>query len=640
MSSSRCLPSTRIAPLAACALGLLSVAANCEQCQEATDLRKGNLDRAADVVLITSTLDSHTYAIVSNPELEHLRVFDLTVESFVDSPNGYFPLSIDVGPDTRKLALSADEQTLFALDGAADTIFVVDTSNPRAATTVDSIATARAPADIAVVDLGAPEDRELWVTLPDEGCVQIFDAAGNEIAHVQLTDRDGVRARPSDIVVDPQGESVVVADAAQPVLHVFSRGAGADPHAVERVVDVGGSVGGLAAGVIDIGDGLSPVVLALLRDQPVAVAVRLFRGVAEERYQVLGSAEIPGRPLSAYVPDHRVTKTVCCRELTNDLEDAGEATDSWAAVGTADGRVVYLSIVAVDGLVRIFDNDLGELAEGEALTSGWVPEAGDEDREPASTVEATGAFGDPPFVPLLDPDEQITLVWEGARPGITRARVKPDDGDLLSESGADFEARGGEIGDVAIIALENPEPGCPAEIEASVTGVQVSRVRVELADPDDEACLTGGGQLRLSLAPAQAFIATDRDGDFLGVVGFGEELPLSGGDLRLAPSAAGPPEHRGSTLVVPIDAHVAVIDLDLSDAVSFLASDGGGFGQAAILPVAIAGREMQFPGVELGTLVTGRRMVIATGANDSNGLNALFTCDEGETIPGLCVPFR
>ena len=45
----------------------------------------------------------------------------------------------------------------------------------------------------------------------------------------------------------------------------------------------------LSAGIVDVGDGLAPVVLVLSRDANEVALVRLFRaGFREERYAVLG----------------------------------------------------------------------------------------------------------------------------------------------------------------------------------------------------------------------------------------------------------------------------------------------------------------------------------------------------------------
>ena len=92
----------RVVPSVLAALGLLAVAADCQQCQTVAGARRGNVDRVADATLVTGS-DGHAYLVTTNPELEHLRILDLTSERFVDSPNRFFPASVPVGPETRRI---------------------------------------------------------------------------------------------------------------------------------------------------------------------------------------------------------------------------------------------------------------------------------------------------------------------------------------------------------------------------------------------------------------------------------------------------------------------------------------------------------------------------------------------------------
>ena len=87
----------------------------------------------------------------------------------------------------------------------------------------------------------------------------------------------GTPAEPGDVVVDAGGDTVVVADNALPVVHTIDRASIAAAAAAVVDLDVGGPVSRLAVGVVDIGDGLAPVVIALRSDANIAVAIRLFR---------------------------------------------------------------------------------------------------------------------------------------------------------------------------------------------------------------------------------------------------------------------------------------------------------------------------------------------------------------------------
>jgi hypothetical protein len=641
------------------AAALLGVAADCQQCQQVSAPGRGNLDRAADAVLVRGD-DGHTYVVVPNPELGHLRVLDLTAARFVEAPNRFFPLSIPAGTETRRLATApGDDTRIYALDAGGDEVFMVraveDGKPPWVVLGDEPVQTGRAPAAHAAFRIGGGPDEpdrglvELWVTLPDEGAVQVLGidavtgAPQGEIARIDLP----AGSHPGDIVVDPFGDAVVVGDAALPVLWVLRR----ETLALDRALDVGGPVSDLAVGVVDIGDGEAPVVLAARRDANVVTAVRLFRpGFREDRYAVLGSAELPSLPLVGYVPDQRESVTVCCRELSAEAVRGGEATDAWAAVATADGKVVYLALAAVEGegrVVRLIDNDLEPLAPGPVEPADWIPAVGDEDRRPSASIALTGEYGDPPFVPLLDEDERLTMTWQGRLPTIdgVRGAVSDEVGVVRFTAVTNLEARGARVGDIATLVGESEPADCDRVHDAQIvavagTVVDVVRGPAGIDEEADLRCLIQGGQVRLRVNVSDAFVVFDADGDFLGRLGFdGEdaEIALPGAVLSLAPSSAGPPLQTGSVLRVPLDRRLGIVDLDLSDPIR--RTGGGGFATAANVPVALVGAEMDIPGRELGSTIRARRMIIAT-AGDLGGINILFACDDAETIPTLCAEFR
>ncbi|HEY4223758.1 MAG TPA: hypothetical protein VGO62_20515, partial [Myxococcota bacterium] len=97
------------------ALSLASVAADCSQCQATTQAKRGNVDRVTDAVLVFGN-DTHALMITTNPEIQHLRVLDLTLGRFVDAPNAFFPASIPVGPETRRITKDpVHDDKVFAL---------------------------------------------------------------------------------------------------------------------------------------------------------------------------------------------------------------------------------------------------------------------------------------------------------------------------------------------------------------------------------------------------------------------------------------------------------------------------------------------------------------------------------------------
>ena len=636
-------------------LALLSIAADCQQCQPTPPARRGNLDRVADAVVVTPPA-GHTFLVSTNPELQHLRVLDLTTEQFVDAPNRFFPASIPVGPETRRVAVAPnDPSRVYALDSASDQIFAVRTaaedSFPAFSIAGEPIPTARAPADLAAFrdDNGTPADTtddlvQLFVSVPDLGEVHVITLApsGAPIDGPKVVALPPGSA-PADVAVDPFGDSVLVGDAVLPVVHVIKRAT----LQLARDLDAGGPVGDIAVGVVDIGDGAAPVALALRTDASVAVALKLFRrGFREDSYSVLGSVELPAVPLSAYVPDQRVHDTVCCRALTVEAVAAGEASNAWAAVAGGDGKIVYLSLAAPLGagsarrIVRLFDDDLGGVAVGAAVV--WTPQSGDESRQPVPALAAADTFGDPPRSRFLDKDETLALVWQGPLPSLEDVVVTEGGGDL-SAAGVDFAARGARVGDLGVVTIDEPPAACTPPYTGPITAVTGDAVTVDLAGLGS-CTLAGGGAIHLEVAPADAFIVTDKDGDFLGRLGFAapeSAIALPGATLTLTPAGAGPPIARGSRLDVPLDRHLSPVILPLSDPpLPFGAAGAGGFGNAALLPVALTGGEMQIPGSTTGTTIHARRMQVATGSSDSNGLNTLFSCDEGETVPILCDQFR
>lgn len=637
------------------ALAALGVAADCQQCQTATGVRVGNIERPSDVVLVTGE-DGHTYGVLAHPDLGHLRFVDLTAERFVDAPNLFFPLSVPVGQEVRRLAVAPDDDSrVFALDTASDAVVVVDAARDGEApfrVVGEPVRTGRSPADLSAVR-DASGLVEIWIVLPEEGRVQVIGVAADgtsrgELASIALPPG----ARPSVVAADPFGESVVVGDAALPAVHILRR----DARALDRSIDVGGPVSELTAGVVDVGDGRAPVVAALRADAHRVAVLRLFRpGFREDRYALLGSAPVPAFPLSVYIPDQRGEPTVCCRALSRDAIDAGEATDAWAAVGLADGRFVYVALAApdVDGrrAVRLMDNDLESLALRPVDNTPWFPEPGDEDRQPVAALVPPSTQAPAPVMPLVGPDETLTLVWEGDVPALSDLPVSlqvMSDG-LTITAPIDLVQRGARAGDRAVLRATGAPPGCPTEADALVVDARGASLIVLLApealSAEDAQCLIASSRVELSVAAGGVFAAFDGDGVFLGRLALGGSggpdaaLALPGADLVVTPAPDGPPRQRGSVLLVPLDPNLELLQLTLAAPV-LRAAFGGGLGQAGYLPVAVVGGPMDIPGTVAGATVRARRMVVATASADEAGDHVLLACDDAETVVALCDQFR
>jgi hypothetical protein len=694
-------PSLHRTRLLGLALGAVAVAAGCNDCQPTVANARGNLDRVADIVLVDA-VDGHAYAIAANPELEHLRVLDLTDGQFVTAPNRFFALSIPTGPSTRRLAVAvdasepdatrADPRRVYALDGNDDAVAVIAVVDDDARVTPFSVLatlpTGRAPVDVAAIRRGS--DTTVAVAVPaaddDGGTLELTTLPDGAVA-ADAADLVVVAlptgSHPSAVVADPFGRAFVVADAALPLLHIVERDELTGAFALVRSLDVQGPCGELAAGVVDIGDGLAPVVLGLRSDAPAAVAVRLFRpGFREDRFAVLGGTALPSLGVTAAVADARPGEqpevgdaapvTVCCRGLSADRIDAGEATAAFAAVHQANGQLVYLQLAAatVDDLllppgrrvVRLVDDDGAAVSapDGADLNSDpalWLPVEGGEALRPVVALSSVDNFGSPPFVPLLEPGLIFDLVFEGDVPGLSNLRGSFAPGPHTFTAVVDVAARDGRVGDVARLVPEAARAGCADAHRARVLAVDGATVTVAVdgdgsgaapaLTPDEvTSCLQGTGDIRLTIEAQGAFVVVDGEGFVARLA------PLGGGDVPdvaretalslpgvhvSVTTPAGPPL-AGSTLRVPLDAHVATLGLDLS-----ATAIEGGFGSAALVPTGIAVGTITIPDAASdvdGAVVEARRMVLSTaGVSTSTGLPVVFTCDEGETSTGRVETF-
>ncbi|MBM4281037.1 MAG: hypothetical protein FJ137_09845 [Deltaproteobacteria bacterium] len=691
-------PRTRAGQLAVVTLGLSAVAADCQQCQPPPPPSRGNLDRVADVVLVDA-LDGHGYAIAANPELEHLRVLDLTDGRFVVGPNRFFPLSVPTGPSTRQLATAvvveddgvahAEPRRVFALDTALNVVQVVNVVDDDAGVVPFSVAallpTGRAPVDVAALVHG--DVTTVAVAVPGA-----TDADGGQLELSTLlagapVDGDApvviplpAGSHPTAVVADPLGRAFVVADGLLPQLHVVER-ADNGGFALVRSLDLGAPTSALSAGVVDIGDGLAPVVVALGANRPAIFVARLFRpGFREDRYAVLGGAALPALGLTAAVADARPGEqpagstgpTVCCRGLSADRVAAGEATAAFAAVHQADGALVYVQLAAarVDDLVlppgrwvvRLVDDDAaGPQAPDDVDLNAdpdlWVPAEGGEALRPVVALATVDNFGSPPVVALLPAGAALTLTWEGDLPGLTSLRGAVAAGSGTFNALVDVGARDGRAGDVARLAPSAPLSGCDDSHRARILAVDGATVAVAVegdgtgAEPALSAvvvtsCLQGAGDVRLSVEAQGAFVVTglaDVAARLLPVdegepdVAAGTALPLPGAQLTVTTPAGRP--RPGSALRVPLDPHVTTLGLDLS-----AAGIAGGFGQAGLLPTGLAIGTIAISDAssdDTDAVIDARRMVLSTASTDtSSGLPLLFTGDEAETSTGRIETFR
>jgi hypothetical protein len=701
----------RLGSICGAVVGFMVVGGGCQQCQPPPPPSRGNVDRVADLVVVDG-LDGHGYVVTANPELEHLRVLDLTAGRFVLSPNRYFPLSIPTGPATRRLAVAVlrddngttrqDARWVFALDSADDAVSVINgvdgLGEDRGVTPFAvqaRVTTLRAPVDLAAISVG--DTTTVAVIAPGATA----DTPGVVQLHVL---REGVPqddspptvvalpfgSHPAAVVADPHGRAFVVADAALPQVHVLEGDAATGDFVVQRSLDVDGPCSELAAGTVDVGDGLAPVVLALRSDRPAAMLVRLFRpGFREDRYAVLGGAQLPALGVTAIVADARPGEqptspatavagdeaapvTVCCRGLSEERLQAGEATAAFAAVHQADGRLVYLTLAAehVDDavlspgrrVVRLIDDDGTPPGAPDGIdwntdASLWQPVAGGESFRPQVTVTPVDNFGSPPFVPLVEPGFILTMVFEGDLPSLSSVSGDFSPTAHTFTAGIDIAAMGGRVNDIARLVPQAVRTGCEPHHRARVLAIVDTTVTLAVEGDGSAAtpalsmavlssCLQDAGSVALTIEAADAFVVTGPNlvGTRLHPLTDGDpgtnpasSLPLPGRALQVTLPAGRP--LSGSVLQIPIAARVTTMGLDLP-----AAALAGGFGAGALVPTGLASGVVSIPDASADdddAVIEARRMVLSTaGIDPTSGLPLVLTCDEAETSVGRVDAFR
>jgi hypothetical protein len=600
----------------------------------------GDLDRLGHAVFLTPprTGDPRSFVVVSNPEIQQLRVFDVLEGRFVAAPNVFFALSARTGQATRRLAVAAtDHRWLFAVDGAggfvqvldmtADVVIDEDTVAPRF-TTIAVAETAQSPSDVAVwIDEGGAA--LLFVTLPEQGALQVLsldlEATEPEATQVALIDL-GPGSVPARVAVDPTGDAVVVTDAALSSVAIVQVG---DLAAPPRRLEVGGPSMEVAVGRLDPGDGMAPLALVSLRDRPVIAALRLFRpGYREDRYAILGSTEVP-RPVTAlYVPrQDRERPRPCCPLISREQTNPEAPTLAWGAVGTANGSLTYVRFDAPRGpfadapplgpsLVRLIDLDTPRPGALDDLESPqvWSP-AGEVGGRPLLTVEPVDNYGDPPFFPVFS-DLGVQLVYEGSPPGAAGRRgglvlIGGEYALDLEPLAVPLEERDVLPGDAVQADISGRGGACPDLAFFQVSEVVGDTVFLTGVSEQEAACATLG-EVELDLfASGDLLVRTEAEG-YLGRLPLKAEptaFAIPGFLVGVQAAPAGPPG-RGSELSFRLTQGLTPALMQLSRFADFQA---GGFGQSAVLPTAIVGGPANIRLSE-GDLLGTTRMYVATGA--------------------------
>lgn len=621
---------------------LLALLVGCDiaGCDREPPAPSGELDRLGDLVLVTppDIEDGRAFVVVSNPEIQQLRVFDAFERRFVPAPNLFFPLSARTGPATRRLAVSPlDQRFVYALDSAEEHLQVVamlpavrldDDSVAPAFTTEAVFATGPAPSDVAVWSSGEEGELPLaFIALPNESAVEVLalDLEAGEVAESLLIDL-GEGSVPNRLEVDPTGDAVVVTDAALDsvaIVRIRPDLPGQPLAALDRRIDVGGPTSSVAIGVVDPGTGLGPLALVALRDLERVAALRLFReGFREDRYVHLGSVEIPDLASALYVPDQRrEDPSACCAEPTrqsNTDDPAEPPTLAWGAITTPNGFLYYVRFDARrrggGRLVRLIDFGT-QVPAAVNLEDSWFPVEGGENRRPAVEVTPIDNFGDPPVVPLFrEAQPRIELVYEGSPPGTVnrRATLVEDEGGFALEvvpGAIPFAERDVRLGDEIVVDTSDRGGSCPELVRMIVEGLSGDRVEVSPLSSLAAACVSQGETATFTLFAVGDFVVSTTGDGYQGRLTLTSErssIEVPGFRVSVSRASAGPPL-RGSRLSIEVTQ-------DIRPASIFLAEDviAGGLGNRALLPQGIVGGSVRLRDRE-GAVSVEPLMFVATG---------------------------
>ena len=413
-------------------------------CNQTQSAGQGNLDRPGGVVVYASG-DSN-FALLPQPQAQHLRAFNLDTRLFVPAPNLYFPLAIPVGPYTRQLVVDPVHALAFALDsadGGLRAVRIGAQSDGAALKRVgEVIPTGLAPVGLAI-DPTTTEPR-VWVADAAAGAVLELDLTG-DISGFTLGRTWPVAGEISDLAYDAASGTLYVADARGSALQQIVVADGS-----RHTLDVGGPIGRLVSitAYLSTTESQVPLLLAMRRDQTNAVLVR--PGTVPS---VLSAIEFPELPVAAVALDSARLGDAICGDLV-------AAPCGYAAVLTLSGIVYYVDLTAVDAsgapLPRIFDaNDAAPavLSDPNTDTALYDPNSDDADawlRRPRVTVEPLEIAGEPRLVKQRG-DASYLFTYQGIVAPLRNRHGFYDTGSqlfIVDDGAFDLAALGARNGDL------------------------------------------------------------------------------------------------------------------------------------------------------------------------------------------------
>jgi len=548
-----------------CVAALLAVALSGSFCEDTPQAGKGNLDRPGGVVAFGA--GDRTYAVLSLPQIRHLRAFSLTSYVFVPAPNVYFPLSIPVGPFTHRVVVDPAHGLGFALDSADGALRAfrlgVASDTGAFARVGDPIPAGLGPSGVAV-DPASVEPR-LYVSSALSGEVLEIVTTGAvddfEIVRVMPAGQ-----KPADVALEPTSRTLVVADAAADAVSLIDLESGD-----RREVDVGGPSARVVIAETALATATAGAQLALVlrHDAPEIAILEPAAAVP-----LLAIAEIPDLPVDLTV----LSSELHGAEVCAGIDDSGRC--EYAAVLTVSGRVYYLDLTtrSADDLPQpqIFDSEEAlPAAAGEPNSDedAYDPNSEDPDaalRRPHVEVAAITDFGTPPTVRQSE-NVSYVFTYQGIVAPIRSRRGRLDlTQNLFIDNATDIDlaGMGAAPGDLLDVPAQD---GCPDALRLPIADVDGARLDVAGATTWLDCLGQSAGVIYSVRAGGQFTAAYALEADAPGILGrasFG--VPYQGHTVEVTlteatgvdGSALGPPD-TGAALVIRIEDNFAPRQLAL-----------------------------------------------------------------------------
>lgn len=306
-------------------------------CNDKQPFLASDLARASDGVVVKCEPfagQDHRCLVFSQPWSRQLRVWDLTDNAIVPSPVGLFPLAIKVGPSTGLMRNHPELDYSYALDTVEGRLYVISNkfmgdkasfSTPR----VIDLAHKNI-SDFSFIS-GANGQKIIAYSVPSKQLISyvvIDPGTGLQDTTVNIPDFEPGKLalplvfRPQMMAVGADKNTLILSsvDAALNQVAVLAQGA-------MTLIPIGGPTLKIAAGRMNVGQGLENIAIALRTDIYEAVVISLD----STPQAVIGRFSFDTLPVQIYIPEQPVAS--CCGGVT-----------SWAIVVDAYSKLHYLDL--------------------------------------------------------------------------------------------------------------------------------------------------------------------------------------------------------------------------------------------------------------------------------------------------------